>query len=59
MVKVIPVEFPAILDRFFHQCCCITSPQKWVEGGGGGAGKRYTTKWTRMITESTRPQNSP
>ena len=36
MAKVIPVEFPAILDRFFHQCCCITSPQKGVGVAGGG-----------------------
>ena len=34
MAKVIPVEFLTILDRFFHQCCCIMSPQKGVEGGG-------------------------
>ena len=40
MAKVIPVEFPTNLDRFFHQCCCITSPQRGVEGGGGGVGKR-------------------
>ena len=21
VAKVIPIEFPAIFDRFFHQCC--------------------------------------
>jgi len=26
------VEFLAILDRFFHKSCCITNPQKGVEG---------------------------
>ena len=41
MAKVIPVEFTAVLDRFFHQRCCITSPQKGVEGGGGAVGKRF------------------
>ena len=35
MAKVIPVEFPAILERFFHRCCCVRSPQKGVEGGWG------------------------
>ena len=40
MAKVIPVEFPAILDRCFHQCCCIMTPQKeWRVGGGGGGGE--------------------
>ena len=60
MAKVILVEFPAILVRFYHQCCCITSPQKGMEGGGGGVGwENDTTKWTRMVIEGTRPQNSP
>ena len=36
MAKVILVEFPAILDRFFHRCCCITSPQKGVGVAGWG-----------------------
>ena len=44
MAKVIPVEFPAILDRFFHQCCCITSPQKGVEGGRWRGGQEVNYK---------------
>ena len=29
-----------------------------MESGGWKAGKRLTTKWTRMVTEGTRPQNN-
>ena len=44
MAKVIPVKFPAILDRFFHQCCYIMSPQKGVEGGGWWGGQEVDYK---------------
>ena len=67
MAKVIPVEFPTILDKFFTSVAVSRVLKKgwrvgggeWgVESGGWKAGKRLTTKWTRMVTEGTRPQNN-
>ena len=40
VAKVFPIEFPTILDRFFTSVVSTMSPQKGVEDGGDGAGKR-------------------
>ena len=54
VAKVIPAEFPTILDRFFSPVLLYHVSSK--RGGGGGAGReRETTKWTRMVNEGTRP----
>ena len=38
VAKVIVVEFFAILDRYFHLCCCTKSPQKGQGVGVAGWG---------------------
>ena len=40
MAKVIPVEFPAISDRFFTSVAVSRVLKKGWRVGGGGAGKR-------------------
>ena len=34
VANLIFVEISTILDRSFHQCCCVLSPQRRVEVGG-------------------------